>query len=456
MTRVIHTGDTHIGYQQYNEPERRRDFLEAFRSVVEDAVDDDVDAVIHAGDLFHDRRPGLIDLQGTVDVLRTLADAGIPFLAVVGNHEGKRDAQWLDLFADLGLATRLGADPIVVDDVAFYGLDFVPRSRREDLEYEFDPVPDDADHAALVSHGLFEPFAHADWDTERLLTESTVEFDAVLLGDNHAPDTAEVCDTWVTYCGSTERASASEREDRGYNIVDFRSEANESVAISRRGLPSTREFVFVDVTLEDGEGVDRVQERVRQHDVEDAVVVTTIEGDGRPIAPAEIEELATDRGALVARVNDRRDHPDEDEDVSVSFADPDDAVRERVRDLGLSDAALEIDRTVREDELPDSNVRESVERRVRDLLEDDVDAFDPAPERDPETVTTVADHLSSSDDGDDAVTEDDGPAGDHESATEEPAESSAETADESAESTAERESVDSPDEPADASLGDFA
>ncbi len=89
MTRVIHTGDTHIGYQQYNAPERRRDF-EAFRSVVEDAVDDDVDAVVHAGDLFHDRRPGLIDLQGTVDVLRTLADADIPFLAVVGNHEETR------------------------------------------------------------------------------------------------------------------------------------------------------------------------------------------------------------------------------------------------------------------------------------------------------------------------------------------------------------------------------
>ncbi|GAB3665210.1 DNA double-strand break repair protein Mre11 [Halopiger thermotolerans] len=401
MTRVIHTGDTHIGYQQYNSPERRRDFLAAFRGVVEDAVDDDVDAVIHAGDLFHDRRPGLVDLQGTIDILRTLADADIPFLAVVGNHEGKRDAQWLDLFADLGLATRLGAEPEVVDDVAFYGLDFVPRSRREDLEYEFEPVPDAADHATLVSHGLFEPFAHADWDTERLLTESTVDFDAVLLGDNHAPETAQVEDAWVTYCGSTERASASEREDRGYNLVEF----DDEVAISRRAIAETRDFVFVDVELEDGEGIDRVQERVRQHDpdLEDAVVIVTIEGEGRPITPAAVEELAIDRGALVARVNDRRELPDEDEEVSVSFADPDAAVRDRVRDLGLSDAALEIDETVRNDDLADANVRETVERRVRDLLEEDDSAFEPAPEREPsdEDVTTVADQLG----GDDAGTE---------------------------------------------------
>ncbi|OAQ52160.1 metallophosphatase [Natrinema mahii] len=457
MTRVIHTGDTHIGYQQYNSPERRRDFLETFRSVVEDAVADDVDAVIHAGDLFHDRRPSLVDLQGTVDILRTLSAADIPFLAVVGNHESKRDAQWLDLFADLGLATRLGAEPVVVDDVAVYGLDFVPRSRREDLEYEFDPVPEGVDHAALVSHGLFEPFAHADWDTDTVLDESTVDFDAVLLGDNHTPDTAEVRDTWVTYCGSTERASASEREDRGYNIVDFEDE----VAISRRGLTDTREFVFVDAELAEGEGIDRVQERVRQHDLADAVVIVTVEGEGRPITPAAIEELAIDRGALVARVNDRRELPDEDEDVSVSFADPDAAVRERVRELGLSDAAREIDETVRTDDLADANVRERVERRVRDLIEEDASALEPAPDREPadDDVTTVADELGaeggdSSGGGSDSETEPTAADGDGGAAADEDG-AVADATDGSGEGDARTD--DDADADADtASLGDFA
>ncbi|MFC7214121.1 DNA double-strand break repair protein Mre11 [Saliphagus sp. GCM10025334] len=464
MTRVIHTGDTHIGYQQYNAPERRRDFLEAFDSVATDAIEDEVDAVIHAGDLFHDRRPGLVDLQGTVEVLRRLADAEVPFLAVVGNHEGKRDAQWLDLFADLGLATRLGPDPVVVDDVAFYGLDFVPRSRREDLAYDFDPIPGDADHAALVSHGLFEPFAHADWDTEFVLEEASVNFDAMLLGDNHAADTAEVADTWVTYCGSTERASASEREDRGYNLVTFDSDSD--VAISRRSIPGTREFVFVDVDLADEEGVDRVQERVREYDLEDAVVIVTIEGEGRPVAPAAVEELALERGALVARVNDRRELADEDAEISVSFADPDAAVRERVRELGLSDAALEIDQTVRDDDVVDANVRESTKRRVEELLESDDSAFAPAPERDPEDVQTVADALSG---GDDATAEalESGKAAealeDSDSAAALEADESDETAD-VAEVAAETEaegtdegSATEPDDQADTtSLGDFA
>ena len=425
MTRVIHTGDTHLGYRQYHRPERREDFLAAFEQVVADAIADDVDAVVHAGDLFHDRRPELQDILGTLSVLRDLNDADVPFLAIVGNHETKRDAQWLDLFESLGLATRLGAEPVTIGNTAFYGLDFVPRSQREGLDYDF--ASHDADHAALVAHGLFEPFDYADWDTERLLAESTVDFDALLLGDNHKPDKVEMDGTWVTYCGSTERASADEREDRGYNIVRFEGD----VAISRRGLP-TREFVFVDVELAEHEGLERVRGRVGEHDIEDAVVVVHIEGDGDPVTPASIEEYAAEEGALVARVTDHREIADTD-DVEVSFADPDDAVRERVRELGLSRAARDLDETVRASKVADANVTDEVERRVRDLLDDgDTDAFEAAP--DDETAdesaaapsvetTTAAEQLGESGADDTVAANGSGDADD----TERPADQSDET-----------------------------
>jgi len=401
MTRVIHTGDTHIGYQQYHSPERRQDFLDAFEAVVDDAVEGDVDAVVHAGDLFHDRRPELRDLLGTLSALRRLAEADVPFLAIVGNHESTRGGQWLDLFERLGLATRLGDEPTVVGDTAFYGLDFVPRSRRDDLEYAF--APHDADHAALVAHGLFTPFPHADWDTEAVLEAATVDFDAVLLGDNHAPDTTRVRDAWVTYCGSTERASADERDGRGYNIVTFGTDDAADpagtddatgdgpddagdVEIHRRAL-DTRPFVFVTADLGEGEGVDRVRERVGQYDLADAVVIVEITGDGDPVPPATIESDATDAGALVARVTDRRELDAEAErEEEVSFVDPDEAVRERVSEMGLSAAARSVDETVRASKTADSNVRDAVKGRVEDLLDGDGDgdlgAFEPADETD--------------------------------------------------------------------------
>ena len=381
MTRVIHTGDTHIGYAQYHSPVRRQDFLDAFAAVVDDAIDGNVDAVVHAGDLFHDRRPALTDLMGTIRVLRRLADADIPFLAVVGNHEAARGGQWLDLFERLDLATRLGSEPITVDDTAFYGLDHVPVSRRDELAYDF--APHDASYATLVAHGLFEPFAHADWDTEVVLEESDVAFDAVLLGDNHTPGRAEVADTWVTYPGSTERASASEREGRGYNLVRFDEAAaagDDQVEIRRRAL-ETRPFVFVEVDLDAREGEPAVRERVRQHDVADAVVLIEVTGDGDPITPAAVEAFATDEGALIARVSDRRT-VETDESVDVHFADPESAVRERVESMGLSAAALDVDDVVRSTGVADSNVRERVKTRVTDQLDDPgafVTADDTAP-----------------------------------------------------------------------------
>jgi DNA repair exonuclease SbcCD nuclease subunit len=399
MTRVIHTGDTHIGYQQYHSPERRQDFLDAFEQVVEDAIATDVDAVVHAGDLFHDRRPDLQDLLGTLSALRTLSDAGIPFLAVVGNHESTRGGQWLDLFENLGLAVRLGADPYVLGNTAFYGLDHVPQSRRDDLEYQFSPH--DADFATLVSHGLFTPFAHANWETETVLTESNVDFDAVLLGDNHKADEAQVDGTWVTYCGSTERASASEEPGRGYNVVEFGPE----VDIRRRSL-ETRPFAFVEVDLGEGEGIERVREQVRQHDLTEAVAIVEITGDGDPVTPASVEEFATDRGALIARVKDRREVDGPDTDVSVSFADPDDAVRERIADLGLSQAALDIDETIRASKTSDAKVRQEVKTRVESLVDsEDEDAFKRASEAEESADTDDAtDDIDDTDDTDERPT----------------------------------------------------
>ena len=412
MTRVIHTGDTHIGYQQYHSPARRQDFLDAFGAVVDDAIDEEVDAVVHAGDLFHDRRPELPDLMGTITVLRRLDDAGIPFLAVVGNHESTRGGQWLDLFERLGLATRLGDEPTVVDDAAFYGLDHVPVSRRDELEYAFEPH--DADYAALVAHGLFEPFAHADWDTQTVLEESDVTFDALLLGDNHKPDRTTIADTWVTYSGSTERASASEREGRGYNLVTFDEETvggDDRVGIRRRAL-DTREFVFVTVELREGEGESRVRERVRQHDLTDAVVLVEVTGDGDPVTPAAIEAFATDAGALIARVTDRRTVETDDE-VDVSFADPEDAVRERIEEMGFSAAALDVDETVRSDAIADANVRETVKSAVEDRL-DDPRAFVAVDDDSDDTEETIEDGDTDIDEtpedesADDAGTTDDG------------------------------------------------
>lgn len=370
MTRVIHTGDTHIGYRQYHSPERRRDFLEAFEQVIADAIESDVDAVVHAGDLFHDTRPDLPDLMETIRVLRRLAAAEIPFLAIVGNHEGTRDRQWLDLFADLDLARRLDAAGTTIGDVTFYGLDYVPPAQRHRLTYEFDSP--ETETTALVAHGLFEPFAHSNWETAELLSAASVDFDALLLADNHTPDRAQVAGTWLTYCGSTERTSAAEREERGYNLVTF----DEEIRIARRTIAGTRPFVFVAVELSGNEGSERVIDDVTAHDVTDAVVIVHLRGEGADVPPALVEEAVAAEGALLVRVIDEREQPDE-ASPAVRFADPDRAVEDRVRELGLSPAGRMVDEIVRDGTVAASNVRTRVRSRIETLLAEAPAAFEP-------------------------------------------------------------------------------
>jgi DNA repair exonuclease SbcCD nuclease subunit len=361
-TRVLHTGDTHIGYRQYGSDERRRDFLRAFERVVDDAVEGDYDALVHAGDLFHSRNPRLDDVRDTVELFGRLDEAGVEALAVVGNHESKRDAEWADLLQDLGLVRRLGREPVVVGGVAFYGVDHTPASRVGSFEYDFEPSPDGASHNVLVLHGLFEPFPFGDWSLDEFVERAEVDWDAFMLGDYHHPERDEVGGAVAAYCGSTERASVDEEEARGYNVFEF----DGGVRMERRAV-ETRDFVTVEADTVDG-GTDEVVERTRGYDVEDAVVVVEVAGGSdAPVVQSDVEEALLERGALVARVNDRRETED-DEVSEVEFADPDAAVRERVDGMELTDTGREIDALVRDGDLARTRIAEEVEDRVEEAL----------------------------------------------------------------------------------------
>jgi hypothetical protein len=116
-------------------------------------------------------------------------------------------------------------------------------------------------------------------------------------------------------------------------------------------------------------------------------VVGEVRGEGGPVTPARIEAVAAGRGALTARVTDRRELPDASDDVEVSFADPDEAVRNRIEEMGLSPAARDLDETIRASKVADSNVADTVERRVEEFVDEaDAGAFQPADDG-PEVVS---------------------------------------------------------------------
>ena len=375
--RILHTADTHLGYRQYHSEVRRKDFFAAFEVVVNDAVEMQVDAVVHAGDLFDSRNPTLEDLLETMNILSRLKAAGIPLFGIVGNHESKQNTQWLDLFEEMGLAARLGKKPLMVGNAAIYGIDSVPKSKIPLFDYSGFEAPDSALFSLpencwklLVMHQIMHPFPYAEWDCAEVLEKLPFKTDAILLGDYHKYEKIKVGDAWVTYPGSTERNSASENEPRSYNIITL---SDGGLEISRRTIP-TRDFLFIPAKL-DGEEkpYEQIFSAVNEHleELPGSVVFLEISGDsGVVLSFSEIEEYLLNKGVLVPRVRDLRIKESFPDDVlKVTFSDPDHAVANEIRRMSLNDGGLIVDEVVRNPNISRSRVDEETEGRLLKLIE---------------------------------------------------------------------------------------
>jgi len=90
MIRFLHVADVHLGFNKYRQenPGRSLDFFRAFEDAIDRyALQAGVDFVLIAGDLFEERliTPGV--LNQAEHVLEKLKAAGIPVLAIEGNHD---------------------------------------------------------------------------------------------------------------------------------------------------------------------------------------------------------------------------------------------------------------------------------------------------------------------------------------------------------------------------------
>jgi DNA repair exonuclease SbcCD nuclease subunit len=377
--RIIHTGDTHLGYRQYHSDVRRKDFLNAFSAVVDDAVDMGVDAVIHAGDLFDSRNPTLDDILDAMGLFSRLKSAGIPLLAIVGNHESKQNTQWLDLYSSLGLVTRLSSEPYRLGEVAIYGIDSVAKTKIPLFDYSiFDGKGTDARYSFLVMHQLVNPFSFGDWDIREVIDSIPFDIHAVLLGDNHKSEIIKVDDTWVTYAGSTERNSTSEREPRSYNIITIR---DSGIEISKRIIP-TRDFLFIPVNVNEGsDALEDVFNAIMEHDIHDKVVFIELSGDVKArLDFSEIEKFLLSRGALVPGIKDLRAGVDtlNDPTLKVVFSDPDDVIKEEIRKMNLTSGGLLLDDLIRDSQIAKTRIGDEAELKLGELLEK-IDFTNPVP-----------------------------------------------------------------------------
>lgn len=111
MPRFLHLADVHLGFDRYDSKERTQDFFYAFNDALEKyALEAQVDFVLVAGDLFEHRTIQPATLNQAQYCLKELQKAGIPVLAIEGNHDNRpygTKTNWLRYLADWGLLILL-------------------------------------------------------------------------------------------------------------------------------------------------------------------------------------------------------------------------------------------------------------------------------------------------------------------------------------------------------------
>jgi len=92
--RIQHFADLHIGMENYGRLDpatgvngRVLDFLHCFDEVIDYGLEREVDLVIFAGDAFKTRNPTPTYQRAFARRVKRLADAGVPVVLLVGNHD---------------------------------------------------------------------------------------------------------------------------------------------------------------------------------------------------------------------------------------------------------------------------------------------------------------------------------------------------------------------------------
>ena len=131
---ISHISDIHLGYAQFNLQEREEDLYDVFEESIDKSIHEHVEAIIFAGDIFHNPKPNGAAIIQLARQLKKLKEKSIPVYFILGEHDISRtnDVPIPFLFHNLGLARRLKPDsPNQVKDLLIYGFN---KQRRSNID----------------------------------------------------------------------------------------------------------------------------------------------------------------------------------------------------------------------------------------------------------------------------------------------------------------------------------
>ena len=115
MYKFAHLADCHLGAQKY--PELKDLEMKAFKKCLDICIEENVDFIIIAGDLFHSNLPDMGVVKETVGKLNELKEREIPVYINYGSHDfSPNQTSIIDVITESGLLKKLFNAKIVTDD----------------------------------------------------------------------------------------------------------------------------------------------------------------------------------------------------------------------------------------------------------------------------------------------------------------------------------------------------
>jgi DNA repair exonuclease SbcCD nuclease subunit len=231
MIKIAHLADLHIGYSHLNNRFENRnqrlvDFEQAGLLAAESIIEQKADMAVIAGDLIHETNLYPSALSGAVKFCELLNQAGIPVIAIGGNHdeaEAENRYNTLSFLAEHhNLKLYLQQDYLDINDLRIHLVSYRILSRAARSRGQIQPFKFATDKPnILVTHGYAsgEGVPDIPEDLETVIPEEWLNdqrFSLIMLG--HVHHHGQIRDR-VFYAGSTERRNFGEHQQRpGYFI----------------------------------------------------------------------------------------------------------------------------------------------------------------------------------------------------------------------------------------------
>lgn len=252
--KIAHLADTHLGYRQYGLQEREEDFYDSFKNVIDNIIEQEVDYVIHCGDLFEQPKPPIKALLVAQECFTKLMNNNIEVYVIAGNHDilqRRKSSLPQELYKNdkFHIITTKDNHHVLKEDIYLTGLPYLQKIHEKIIQNKLNELvveTKEHKHSILMLHGGVKKLFTFECEFENdTIPEG---FDYYALGHIHERKMDNFKNGLMCYPGSTDinnKAELKEYENngKGYTLLTIDDEIHAEYV----NLNLERRFIVKDI-----------------------------------------------------------------------------------------------------------------------------------------------------------------------------------------------------------------